>query len=90
MLGLRPPGLEFLILCLGAVSSHSSHHPQVVPLAQFSLHVHKGDLKPHSFYLCPEVILAQCEVIGCSEVILGLHGRQITSDKETAVNGQQF
>ena len=27
-----------------AVSSYSSHHPQEVLLAQFSLHVHKGGL----------------------------------------------
>ena len=33
-----------------AVSSHSSHHPQEVILAQFSLYVHKGGLKPHSFH----------------------------------------
>ena len=30
------------------VSSHSSHHPQEVLLAQFSLYVHKGGLKPIS------------------------------------------
>ena len=33
------------------VSSHSSHHPQEVPLAQFSLYVHKVGLKPDSFHL---------------------------------------
>ena len=32
------------------VSSQSSHHPQVVLLAQFSLYVHKGGLKPDSFH----------------------------------------
>ena len=32
------------------VSSHSSHHPQEVFLAQFSLSVYKGSLKPDSFY----------------------------------------
>ena len=31
------------------VSSQSSHHPQEVLLAQFSLYVHKGGLKPESF-----------------------------------------
>ena len=30
------------------VSSHSSHHPQEVLLAQFCLYVHKGGLKPDS------------------------------------------
>ena len=35
------------------VSSHSSHHPQEVLLAQFSLYVHKGGLKPDSLhYIC--------------------------------------
>ena len=32
------------------MSSHSSHHPQEVLLAQFSLYVHKGGLKPDSFH----------------------------------------
>ena len=32
------------------VSSQSSHHPQEVLLAQFSLYVHKGGLKPYSFH----------------------------------------
>ena len=38
------------------VSSHSSHHPQEVLLALFSLYVHKGGLKPDSFQFiskCP-------------------------------------
>ena len=32
------------------VSSQSSHHAQEVLLAQFSLYVHKGGLKPDSFH----------------------------------------
>ena len=32
------------------VSSQSSHHSQVVLLAQLSLYVHKGGLKPNSFH----------------------------------------
>ena len=32
------------------VSSQSSHHPQEVLLAQFSLYVHKGSLKLDSFH----------------------------------------
>ena len=39
------------------VSSQSSHHPQEVLLAQFSLYVHKGGLKPDSFHF------ASCEVL---------------------------
>ena len=34
-----------------AVSCHAPHHPQNVLLAQFSLYVHKGGLKSHSFNL---------------------------------------
>ena len=37
----------------GTVSSQSSHHPQEVLLAQFSLYVHKGGLKPDSFHFFP-------------------------------------
>ena len=33
------------------VSSQSSHHPQEVLLAQFSLYVHKGGLKPDSCHV---------------------------------------
>ena len=47
VLGFRPPGLEFCVW--RAVSSHSSHNPQQVFLAQFSLYVHKDGLKHHSF-----------------------------------------
>ena len=49
VLGLRPPGLEFCVW--RAVSSHSSHHPQDILLAKFSLYVHKGGLNPDSFHL---------------------------------------
>ena len=38
------------------VSSQSSHHPQEVLLAQFSLYVHKGGLKPDSFYFISRVL----------------------------------
>ena len=39
------------------VSSQSSHHPQEVLLAQCSLHVHKGGLKPDSFHFIWELQL---------------------------------
>ena len=39
-----------------AVSSQSSHHPQEVLLAQFSLYVHKGGLKPDSFHFIIRLI----------------------------------
>ena len=45
-------GLNFESYVWRAVSSHSSHHPQEVLLAQFSLYVHKSGLKPDSFHFC--------------------------------------
>ena len=50
------------------VSSQSSHHPQEVLLAQFSLYVHKGGLKPDSFHFYFHVILKHV-AIQWSEVI---------------------
>ena len=42
------------------VSSQSSHHPQEVLLAQFSLYVHKGGLKPDSFHFFLHQIVTVC------------------------------
>ena len=39
------------------VSSQSSHHPQEVLMAQFSIYVHKGGLKPDSFHLYCRALL---------------------------------
>ena len=44
-------GSNFEACVWRTVSSQSSHHPQEVLLAQFSLYVHKGGLKPDSFHL---------------------------------------
>ena len=44
-------GSNFEFCVWRTVSSQSSHHPQEVLFAQFSLYVHKGGLKPDSFYL---------------------------------------
>ena len=44
-------GLNFESCVWKPVSFHSSHHPQEVLLAQFSLYVHKSGLKPDSFNL---------------------------------------
>ena len=43
-------GLNFESYVWRAVSSHSSHHPQEVLLAQFSLYVHRSGLKPDSLH----------------------------------------
>ena len=42
------------------VSSQSSHHPQEVLLAQFSLYVHKSGLKPDSFH-CSRLSCGHCD-----------------------------
>ena len=47
------------------VSSQSSHHPQEVLLAQFSLYVHKGGLKPDSFHF-----IYWSDVLGKSSVYI--------------------
>ena len=46
------------------VSSHSSHHPQEVLLAQFSLYVHKGGLKPDSFHFYLQPLLSRWSLYG--------------------------
>ena len=47
------------------VSSQSSHHPQEVLLAQFSLYVHKGGLKPDSFHFVNAASLEITERCPC-------------------------
>ena len=37
----------------------SSHHPQEVLLAQFSLYVHKGGLKPYSFHFISFIMVVK-------------------------------
>ena len=49
-------GSNFEFCVWRTVSSQSSHHPQEVLLAQFSLYVHKGGLKPDSFHFCQLVV----------------------------------
>ena len=62
VLGLRPPGLEFRILCLEDSVISSSHHLQEVLLVQFSLYVHKGGLKPDSFHFICIGYLYKCDL----------------------------
>ena len=45
-------GSNFKSCVWRTVSYQSSHHPQEVLLAQFSLYVHKSGLKPDSFHFC--------------------------------------
>ena len=52
-------GFNFESFVWRAVSSYSSHHPQEVLMAQFSLYVHKRlGLKPDSFYFV--TIIKRC------------------------------
>ena len=51
------------------VSSQSSHHPQEVLLAQFSLYVHKGGLKPDSFHF---IFTLGLHAASCSLLHVGL------------------
>ena len=55
-------GSNFEFYVWRTVSSQSSHHPQEVLLAQFSLYVHKGGLKPDSFHL-------YLNITGCEDII---------------------
>ena len=49
------------------VSSQSSHHPQEVLLAQFSLYVHKGGQKPDLFhFLPPPSLISQWTRLYCT------------------------
>ena len=52
-------GSNFESCVWSTVSSHSSHHPQEVLLAQLILYVHKSGLKPDSFhFICFCTIMA--------------------------------
>ena len=60
------------------VSSQSSHHPQEVLLAQFSLYVHKGGLKPDSFHFISfhgrifVIVVVHIPCIQCSKLFKGM------------------
>ena len=75
-------GLNFESCVWRTVSSQSSHHPQEVLLAQLSLYVHKGGLKPDSFHLQR----VSCAHIGISAV--SHHGSNKISKRLYAHNGR--
>ena len=63
------------------VSSQSSHHPQEVLLAQFSLYVHKGGLKPDSFHFVARLVViwcligyiwSRCTISGCRVIFTSM------------------
>ena len=49
-------GSNFKSCVWRVVSSDSSHHPQEVLLAQFSLHVHRGDIIPFISFISADMI----------------------------------
>ena len=55
------------------VSSQSSHHPQEVLLAQFSLYVHKGGLKPDSFHFFCVTNASLNDSLGAKSCNVSLH-----------------
>ena len=62
------------------VSSHSSHHPQEVLLAQFSVYVHKGGLKPDSFHLhfcCVEILVGLTLIFFSQHNLYSINGCSI-------------
>ena len=50
-------GSNFASCVWRTVSSQSSHHPLEILLAQFSLYVHKGGLKPDSFHFLSQTMM---------------------------------
>ena len=54
-------GSNFESCVCRTVSSQSSHRPQEVLLAQFSIYVHKGGLKPDSFYFLWEASMTEMQ-----------------------------
>ena len=61
--GFKEANVEFCVWM--AVSSHSSQHPQEVLLAQFSLYVHEGGIKPHSFiHFLNTILICTMHVFG--------------------------
>ena len=73
------------------VSSQSSHHPQEVLLAQFSLYVHKGGLKPDSFHLffARSIIRSMWEVMHWCLVFLHTD-RYIVIDVVKSISGHFY
>ena len=53
------------------VSSQSSHHPEEVLLAQFSLYVHKGGLKPDSFHYSRYIVVFNPFYYSIKSLLLG-------------------
>ena len=79
-------GLNFESCVWRAVSSYSSHHPQEVLLAQFSLYVHKGGLKPDSFHFI-SIVRSTTSVLKMENIIrpLGYERLNYTLDMKGCI-----
>ena len=66
------PRARFETCVWRAVPSHTSHHHQDVLLAQFSLDVHKGCLKPHLFHFISGVWLSRTRTAARSSLLSGM------------------
>ena len=64
-------GSNFECCVWRTVSSQSSHHPQEVLLAQFSLYVHKGGLKPDSFHFISIRECFKLQIYSCASQVIG-------------------
>ena len=82
-------GTNFESCVWRAVSSHSSHHPQEVLLAQFSLYVHKSGLKPDSFFFMNWLDEPLMNVLECScGQRSSLDKFHLTGDKPISMAGE--
>ena len=71
------------------VSSQSSHHPQEVLLAQFSLYVHEGGLKPDSFHFIfvSTIILLKSSI---TWIVIFLQGWPMAAGVDSSCIGNNF
>ena len=78
-------GSNFKSCVWRTVSSHSFHHPQEVILAQFSLYVHKGSLKPDSFHFFVADIIAETLLTNISTTVADIPATTLLTNISTAV-----
>ena len=72
------------------VSSQSSHHPQEVLLAQFSLYVHKGGLKPDSFHFLTMIYNRLGGYLGLRQTSVNCHAQKFYTLASIYVSKPKF
>ena len=77
-----------------AVSFPSSHHPQEVLLAQFSLYVHKSGLKPDSFHftfeLQEDMIYLENQIKSADFTLAGSHIIIVVGEEKLTLSTQSY